>query len=199
MSLFRIAPKEVLPFELSGKIDCRAVLNVSNESATPMAFKVKTTQPDWYVVRPNQDVIPPGESLSFEVSLINDVKNRLLFNHENGQSEDMSMHRFLVQGTAIAADTYDAVKNCTGDEKAVQLASVWKNAPKETGTSNEPPPREVSQMQLITNAIDIGDLCNHLLTLFLPHLFFCTHKHIPHEHIPHKHIPQQGRTTAVKG
>jgi hypothetical protein len=102
-----------------------------------MAFKVKTTRPAWYAVRPNQDVIAAGESLAFEVNLVNDMKNQMIFNYESGQSEeDLSKHLFLVQGTAIDAETFESVVKCEAKEKVSQLTSIWENVSKESKGKN---------------------------------------------------------------
>jgi MSP (Major sperm protein) domain len=41
-------------------ISPRKILKVTNTSGTKVAFKVKTTQPTWYYVRPNQQVVNVG-------------------------------------------------------------------------------------------------------------------------------------------
>lgn len=37
-------------------------IRIENPHATPLAFKVKTTAPKLYCVRPNSDIIPPNSS-----------------------------------------------------------------------------------------------------------------------------------------
>lgn len=137
---FEISPKEYLPFELLSTEDCKASLRVSNNSDSAMAFKVKTTQPNWYIVRPNQDVIGARQSLLFEVSLVSSVKDKLIHDHENGQEEDMTMHRFLIQGAPIDAETFQNISNGASDVKSSELVEVWSNATKEgiTGSKNSP-------------------------------------------------------------
>ncbi|KAK6203291.1 uncharacterized protein RJT21DRAFT_26005 [Scheffersomyces amazonensis] len=44
-------------------------LSLSNSTATPLAFKVKTTAPKLYCVRPNASIINPGDSLKIAIIL----------------------------------------------------------------------------------------------------------------------------------
>jgi len=76
-------------------------------------------------------VIAAGKSLSFVVSLMTDVKDRLIFSHENDQQADMSMHRFLVQGVPIDNNTFKTIANGSSDVRTSELANVWKNVVKE--------------------------------------------------------------------
>ena len=41
--------------------DVPQVLKVANITASKILFKVKTTQPTWYYVRPNQQILAPGQ------------------------------------------------------------------------------------------------------------------------------------------
>lgn len=46
------------------------VLKVTNTSNGKVVFKVKTTQPSWYYVRPNQQVIDVGATEDVVIVLI---------------------------------------------------------------------------------------------------------------------------------
>ncbi|KAG1872505.1 hypothetical protein DFJ58DRAFT_762017, partial [Suillus subalutaceus] len=52
----------------------KQVLTIKNKNAQPVAFKVKTTAPKLYCVRPNSGRIEPGESVDVSVSLITPEK-----------------------------------------------------------------------------------------------------------------------------
>jgi hypothetical protein len=43
---------------------------VKNISSSKIIFKVKTTQPSWYYVRPNQQLLDAGESEKVMISLV---------------------------------------------------------------------------------------------------------------------------------
>eukprot|EP01116_Phalansterium_solitarium_P008055 TRINITY_DN2127_c0_g1_i2.p1 TRINITY_DN2127_c0_g1~~TRINITY_DN2127_c0_g1_i2.p1 ORF type:complete len:301 (-),score=65.38 TRINITY_DN2127_c0_g1_i2:9-911(-) len=51
------------------------VLKLSNTVATPLAYKVKTTAPKRYCVRPNAGIISPGETIEVQV-LFNYMKDK---------------------------------------------------------------------------------------------------------------------------
>lgn len=44
--------------------------SASDSSAKPLAFKMKCTQPDWFVVRPRNGVVPPGGSCRVQITLV---------------------------------------------------------------------------------------------------------------------------------
>lgn len=46
------------------------VLTITNTSTERIVFKVKTTQPTWYFVRPNQQLLDVGESEEVNVLLV---------------------------------------------------------------------------------------------------------------------------------
>ena len=46
------------------------VLKVTNTSKSKVIFKVKTTQPSWYYVRPNQQVLDVGKSEDVIILLV---------------------------------------------------------------------------------------------------------------------------------
>ena len=45
-------------------------LKVTNTSDTKVAFKVKTTQPSWYYVRPNQHILDVGQTEEVTITLV---------------------------------------------------------------------------------------------------------------------------------
>ena len=59
--LITLVPSETLSFNLGKSVESKEVLRVTNSSDSKVAFKVKTTQPSWYYVRPNQQVLNPGK------------------------------------------------------------------------------------------------------------------------------------------
>lgn len=64
--LITLVPSETLSFKLGKNVEAKEILRVTNSSDNKVAFKVKTTQPSWYYVRPNQQILNPGViSLSY--------------------------------------------------------------------------------------------------------------------------------------
>ena len=48
----------------------KAALVITNTSKGNLAYKVKTTAPRHYVVKPNQGVLDPGAKISVDITLI---------------------------------------------------------------------------------------------------------------------------------
>ena len=80
-----------------------------------IAFKVKTTQPRRYLVRPNQGILLLGQSESVTILLVEKDKQVLLQSFDRlGQSAlDHSKDMFLVQSTVVK------------DEFAARCGSWW--------------------------------------------------------------------------
>lgn len=78
-----------------------------NTPTTYLAFKVKTTQPRRYLVRPNQGIVAPGSSEKISIMLVEKDKQILLQSFDRlGQSAlDYSKDKFLVQ-TCIVDTTF---------------------------------------------------------------------------------------------
>lgn len=74
-------------------------LTIKNVTGNPIAFKVKTTAPRSYLVRPSADLLPASSSLDVAIilqpgSLVDTSGNRIV---------DPTTHRFLVQAVAVEA------------------------------------------------------------------------------------------------
>ncbi|KAL1540094.1 Vesicle-associated protein 1-1 [Salvia divinorum] len=68
MSDLQIEPLELqFPFELKKQISCS--MQVTNKSENHVAFKVKTTNPKKYCVRPNTGVVMPNSSCDVTVTM----------------------------------------------------------------------------------------------------------------------------------
>ncbi|XP_074382298.1 vesicle-associated protein 1-3-like isoform X2 [Apium graveolens] len=66
--LLSVHPSELkFPFELRKQSSC--TLQLTNKTDDYVAFKVKTTNPKKYCVRPNSGIISPGSSSSFTVTM----------------------------------------------------------------------------------------------------------------------------------
>ncbi|CUA69969.1 putative protein C17C9,12 [Schizosaccharomyces pombe 972h-] [Rhizoctonia solani] len=74
----------------------RRTLTVTNHNDQPVAFKVKTTAPKLYCVRPNSGVIEPGDSV--------DVAVLLQAMREDPPLSTKCKDKFLVQSMIIAPD-----------------------------------------------------------------------------------------------
>ncbi|OKL58952.1 hypothetical protein UA08_05704 [Talaromyces atroroseus] len=87
------------------------VLHIRNPQDNPVAFKVKTTAPKHYCVRPNSGRIEPGKHVEVQV-LLQAMK-------EDPPADAKCKDKFLVQSVAV-----------TGDLEFSNVTSIFENAPK---------------------------------------------------------------------
>jgi len=91
-------------------------LHLSNPHSDPVAFKVKTTAPKQYCVRPNSGRIDPGKSVEVQV-LLQAMK-------EDPPPEAKCRDKFLVQSVAV-----------TTDKEFSNIAAIWQNVEKTAKSS----------------------------------------------------------------
>ncbi|KAI5927008.1 PapD-like protein [Camillea tinctor] len=100
-----IDPQE-LAFHRPFTVEVSEVLRIRNPNTHPVAFKVKTTAPKQYCVRPNSGRVEPGKEV--EVAVI------LQAMKQEPPPDTKCRDKFLVQSVAI-----------TGDKEFTNLASIW--------------------------------------------------------------------------
>mmetsp|Transcript_51719 Transcript_51719/g.124827 ORF Transcript_51719/g.124827 Transcript_51719/m.124827 type:complete len:339 (+) Transcript_51719:451-1467(+) len=130
-SLLKIDPESELNFHLSSTEatpKCTMTLSHAGGTTEAVAFKVKTTQPRRYLVRPNQGLVLPGQSETISILLVEKDKAVLMQSYERlGQAGlDHSKDKFLVQSTTVDRE-FAAKKN--GDATAMYdaLTSMWNS------------------------------------------------------------------------
>ena len=147
--ILNVSPENHLLFTLTrndekssdGTARCVMTLTHPGNSKNYLAFKVKTTQPRRYLVRPNQGIVAPGSSETVNIVLVEKDKQMLLQSFDRlGQSAlDHSKDKFLVQSCIVDeefAKSYlskkgklgvdhspDGVK--AGKDLAEELTAMW--------------------------------------------------------------------------
>lgn len=91
--LLRITPEKVIEFTVNRYRSTSAELCLENTSGTFVAFKIKTTAPKRYLVRPSTGVINPDKT----------AKVHILFQAGADEHMHASADRFLIQSTAVAS------------------------------------------------------------------------------------------------
>lgn len=96
-----------------------------------LAFKVKTTQPRRYLVRPNQGIVAPGTTETVNIVLVEKEKQMLLQSFDRlGQSAlDHSKDKFLVQSCVVDekfARNYISQKDTLNDDHSPEAAQAGK-------------------------------------------------------------------------
>ena len=90
MSLYRLTPADCINFYVSSDNPVTETLIVTNISPNPIVFKIKTTSPARYIVKPNQGYVLPNEPFSISIGL-----------KTSGVTQETS-HKFLMQATDIS-------------------------------------------------------------------------------------------------
>ncbi|KAK1836019.1 vesicle-associated protein 2-2 [Podospora conica] len=101
---------EIEPAELGFRrpftVEVAQVLKIKNTNSSPVAFKVKTTAPKQYCVRPNSGRIEPGHDVEVSV-LLQAMK-------QEPPADARCRDKFLVQSCTI-----------TGDKEFTNVAQIW--------------------------------------------------------------------------
>ncbi|TBU45817.1 PapD-like protein [Dichomitus squalens] len=99
-------PSSVLGFNRPFTESVKRTLQITNNNANPVAFKVKTTAPKLYCVRPNSGRVEPGETVEVAV-MLQAMKEDLPL---NAKCKD----KFLIQSTII-----------TPEKESMPLQEIW--------------------------------------------------------------------------
>ncbi|EQC29574.1 hypothetical protein SDRG_12583 [Saprolegnia diclina VS20] len=130
------APEPIVEFGLAPGTSPEATLIVTNPSATTsMAFKVKTTRPTRYRVRPNQGVLRPGATATVLVVLERDDCDDLCSLDPSGRL--LVADKFLLQATPIDDAFYMLVTKKGALEGMDELSHFWGRTDKATVCSQK--------------------------------------------------------------
>jgi hypothetical protein len=122
---------EIDPVELGFRrpftVEVSQVLKIKNPNSSPVAFKVKTTAPKQYCVRPNSGRIEPGHEVEVSV-LLQAMK-------QEPPADAKCRDKFLVQSVMITADKeftnvtqiWDGVEKSAVQEKKIRVAWLAPN------------------------------------------------------------------------
>ncbi|TPX69249.1 hypothetical protein SpCBS45565_g02515 [Spizellomyces sp. 'palustris'] len=116
-SYLRVAPAKELEFHRPFTTVVKQSLVVTNQNPdSPICFKVKTTAPKQYCVRPNSAVVPPGDNAEVQV-LLQAMK-------EDPPEGYVCKDKFLIQSIKVPND----VMGLDGDELTARLHTLWSQA-----------------------------------------------------------------------
>jgi len=110
VDLLHLSPAQEVIFSTSPLGDLTGKVSLTNTSGKPLGYKIKTTSPEKYRVRPSTGSISPGQTVTVEI-------------HVSGQKEVASLSRdkFLVTAVLLeredipAAQLADALRTQTPD------------------------------------------------------------------------------------
>ncbi|KAH6655689.1 PapD-like protein [Truncatella angustata] len=132
-----IDPQE-LGFHRPFTTEVSEVLRIRNPNSAPVAFKVKTTAPKQYCVRPNSGRIEPGKEVEVQV-ILQAMK-------QEPPPDTKCRDKFLVQAVAIAADKefsnlaaiWDGVDKSQVQEKKIRVVFLPPGGGASRATTAEP-------------------------------------------------------------
>ncbi|OLN86437.1 Vesicle-associated membrane protein-associated protein C16G5.05c [Colletotrichum chlorophyti] len=117
---------DIEPAELSFRrpftVEVAQILRIKNPNQTPIAFKVKTTAPKQYCVRPNSGRVEPGQDVEVTV-LLQAMK-------QEPPADTKCRDKFLVQSVSITADKeFASIANILDqtDKSALQERKIRVN------------------------------------------------------------------------
>jgi hypothetical protein len=137
----RLQPDKELEFSrpLSQGV-IKQILKISNpHSKTGMAFKVKTTAPKQYCVRPNNGVVKPGETLEVHV-LLQPFK-------EEPAADFKCKDKFLVQAIPVT----DSLLYTSIEDQNNQLLELWSKEEQKKKEGND---SIIEEMKLKVNFME---------------------------------------------
>lgn len=128
-------PEEEITFrgDFTAKV-CKTNLSISNPTDQAIAFKVKTTAPKRYCVRPNSGKIEPSDTALVSVVL-----------QPSSSNDDLKKHKFMVQSIELASADERSVDEIFKSTSSAELMSkkLFCNFIKEDEEAEEvtPPPQ----------------------------------------------------------
>lgn len=124
-----LEPADSLGFHLQPQTAPQAVLTIRNVADDrQIAFKVKTTRPLRYLVRPNQGLLGPNGSASIVVILQQKDCDELL--RLDPAERQLANDKFLVQSIFVDDGFYELVKTKSAKEMADELTNMWARTDK---------------------------------------------------------------------
>ncbi|KAH0481704.1 MAG: hypothetical protein KVP17_004401 [Porospora cf. gigantea B] len=138
MSLLDISPKKEIEFPVTNETSVSRQLTLINVSPAPVAFKIKTTAPKDYLVRPSSGIVPADETVAVQLILQSSSPGRV------GSAND----RFLVQAVPYNESSESLSKDfwnhmSKDDMCEHKLTVVFKADPVAVVTSTPPPDKDI--------------------------------------------------------
>jgi len=118
-----LTPNDQLVFQLFFQKSVSNSLEIKNISTDPLTFKIKTTNPSRYLVKPSQGVLAVNETKTIHIAIVPKEVSILV-----EQGVHNCNDKFLVQSTIIDESTFDDAVNLDFDKQNEFLSKLWTNA-----------------------------------------------------------------------
>lgn len=112
--MLRLNPSEAIHFAKSGH-DLVGTVDIVNIAHTAVTYKIKTTSPEKFRVRPSSGVLAPGASTSINVVLLQPQQNQQ--NQQPAQMATLVKDKFLVMCMELAPDASTSTQD---------IAELWR-------------------------------------------------------------------------
>jgi len=149
-----LSPEKFLTFNWEKPSDAPvALLHANNTSPTSyIAYKVKTTAPKRYVVKPPQGCIEPGQVAVIKLTMVGKDANALWAEALDSGGEVKSDDKFLVQ-TCLVSSKFYFEELADQDDKAQSgaLQKLWKTLAEEDKKEKEK--KQIKSAKLTTNFV----------------------------------------------
>lgn len=120
LSNLKIEPENVLTFE-QREAQPQTTLQLTNVSACPVIYKIKTTTPDRYLVKPNHGLVTGGESARVTIVLVKD-KEKEMWHRAKSEKPIKRQDKFLVQSAEVDA----VLANSLGNRPAEIVNEIFR-------------------------------------------------------------------------
>mmetsp|Transcript_35555 Transcript_35555/g.36236 ORF Transcript_35555/g.36236 Transcript_35555/m.36236 type:complete len:296 (+) Transcript_35555:174-1061(+) len=126
LPLVALDPPDILTFTLVRDTSPKTILKVTNTSNAKVAFKIKTTQPTWYYVRPNQQIIDANKTEEVTIVLVDTECNKFLDQVSEDKADmQLDKHRFLVQSKIIDDSTFEKISALPHNLRSDEYTKIW--------------------------------------------------------------------------
>ncbi|GAA5864138.1 hypothetical protein JCM8547_005148 [Rhodosporidiobolus lusitaniae] len=133
-----LSPSSQLGFQRPLTQLVKRTLSVSNHNPEPIAYKVKTTAPRTYCVRPNSGRIEPGETVEVQV-LLQPMK-------EDPPASAKCRDKFLVQSVVI-----------TAQREGLGLPELWQSVERDDKARAEGVPSQIHEQKIRCTYLPAAD------------------------------------------
>mmetsp|Transcript_17664 Transcript_17664/g.35749 ORF Transcript_17664/g.35749 Transcript_17664/m.35749 type:complete len:307 (+) Transcript_17664:55-975(+) len=125
-ALVKLTPSSTLSFPLERGSQPRTILKVANLTNSKILFKVKTTQPTWYYVRPNQQLLAAGQVEDVAIVMVEAECNKYLDQLSQNTEEKLDKHRFLVQSRVVDDQDYNRIVALPTAQRSDEFSKLWE-------------------------------------------------------------------------
>lgn len=119
------SPRDTLTIRVSENDTAETILKITNPTCEHIAFKVMTTSPERYLVKPNHGLIRYGRQTEVTIIVVHTKKKDILTEAATLRSPANCKDKFLVQSLGIDALLADDLESKTSHELADAITQLF--------------------------------------------------------------------------